>query len=318
MIAYPDDPQCLNRYGYCRRNPVKYIDPSGNFWWFIAALFAVIAKVASVVAAVATVGAIVSATCGNQNLANIFGKLAMVSGAVALVAGGISMAAQSIAVKQASYNAFVDQALESWQANKGAQLDIQDIPSYMAGDANPGQIGQINEVATELASNIGMSEEAAQTIGSKIISVSQDSLTAVEQASTISESNRIFLEPIIAKGNASYVRKVVEGAMDAVGTTLEIGGLVTNTPLASSLGTSLNVHSAAIFPSNPISTALGWAATACTAGAFIYPPAAPILLPLAASLSVHANAIKYLPNPISPVPVENRIYPQINYIGELR
>jgi len=30
IIPYPADPQSLNRYSYCRNNPLKYTDPSGN------------------------------------------------------------------------------------------------------------------------------------------------------------------------------------------------------------------------------------------------------------------------------------------------
>jgi RHS repeat-associated protein len=30
IIPYPSDPQSFNRYSYCRNNPLKYIDPSGN------------------------------------------------------------------------------------------------------------------------------------------------------------------------------------------------------------------------------------------------------------------------------------------------
>ena len=30
IIPYPTDPQSFNRYSYCRNNPLKYVDPSGN------------------------------------------------------------------------------------------------------------------------------------------------------------------------------------------------------------------------------------------------------------------------------------------------
>ena len=32
-IQRPGDPQDLNRYSYCRNNPLKYIDPSGYGWF---------------------------------------------------------------------------------------------------------------------------------------------------------------------------------------------------------------------------------------------------------------------------------------------
>ncbi|VBB46351.1 hypothetical protein TRIP_B40244 [uncultured Desulfatiglans sp.] len=31
----PTDPQLLNRYSYCRNNPLMYVDPSGHFPHFI-------------------------------------------------------------------------------------------------------------------------------------------------------------------------------------------------------------------------------------------------------------------------------------------
>jgi len=32
------DPQSLNRYSYCRNNPMKYIDPDGNIFWFVVSM----------------------------------------------------------------------------------------------------------------------------------------------------------------------------------------------------------------------------------------------------------------------------------------
>ena len=33
IVQAPYDPQTLNRYAYCRNNPIKYIDPSGHWFW---------------------------------------------------------------------------------------------------------------------------------------------------------------------------------------------------------------------------------------------------------------------------------------------
>jgi len=47
IVQTPYDPQSLNRYSYCRNNPVKYVDPSGHSWFskFFGKIFGFIAGV---------------------------------------------------------------------------------------------------------------------------------------------------------------------------------------------------------------------------------------------------------------------------------
>jgi RHS repeat-associated protein len=35
IVQAPYDPQSLNRYAYCRNNPLKYVDPTGHLWWWV-------------------------------------------------------------------------------------------------------------------------------------------------------------------------------------------------------------------------------------------------------------------------------------------
>ena len=58
IVQAPTDPQTLNRYSYCRNNPLKYTDPSGEFFGFIAAIVKAIVTV--VVKAVTTVATTVA------------------------------------------------------------------------------------------------------------------------------------------------------------------------------------------------------------------------------------------------------------------
>ena len=36
-VQAPENSQNFNRYSYCLNNPLKYVDPSGEFWWLVAA-----------------------------------------------------------------------------------------------------------------------------------------------------------------------------------------------------------------------------------------------------------------------------------------
>ena len=61
MVQKTGDPQTLNRYTYCRDNPVNLVDPTGH--WFWAAIIAIVKAVAAAAAAHlfiagATIGAI--------------------------------------------------------------------------------------------------------------------------------------------------------------------------------------------------------------------------------------------------------------------
>jgi RHS repeat-associated protein len=62
IIARPFDPQDLNRYAYCRNNPINYVDPTGHSWLsqFCKWLFGSIGNIVG-----AVVGAVVAVVSGN-------------------------------------------------------------------------------------------------------------------------------------------------------------------------------------------------------------------------------------------------------------
>jgi len=66
IVQAPYDPQSLNRYTYCRNNPLKYTDPTGH-WWFIP--FIVSAIKGAVVGA--AIGAAVAAATGKNMLQGV-------------------------------------------------------------------------------------------------------------------------------------------------------------------------------------------------------------------------------------------------------
>ncbi len=66
IIQDPSDPQFLNRYTYCRDNPIRYTDPTGNF---IPLIFGAAAAFAAKVAVGALIGAAVGAAIGAADAA---------------------------------------------------------------------------------------------------------------------------------------------------------------------------------------------------------------------------------------------------------
>jgi RHS repeat-associated protein len=48
IVQAPYDPQSLNRYAYCRNNPVKYVDPSGHWFWAFLGLIGIVAGIGAV------------------------------------------------------------------------------------------------------------------------------------------------------------------------------------------------------------------------------------------------------------------------------
>ncbi|MEN6439843.1 MAG: RHS repeat-associated core domain-containing protein, partial [Syntrophobacter sp.] len=70
FVQAPDDPQTLNRYAYCRNNPLMYTDPTGHFWF---AFFIGMA-----------IGALMSGIQSNWNLQSM-----LIGGLIGGISGGV-------------------------------------------------------------------------------------------------------------------------------------------------------------------------------------------------------------------------------------
>lgn len=95
IVPEPSNPQALNRYSYVANNPLKYIDPSGNFLeWVAVAVGAIIGAIIGAVTTGTVKGALLGALTGAIAAAAVIGGAAI--GGV--IASGYGAAAGSAGV----------------------------------------------------------------------------------------------------------------------------------------------------------------------------------------------------------------------------
>ncbi len=111
FIQSPEDPQSFNRYAYARNNPIRFVDPSGNFWWIIVAIIAAVVKLAITIATTAITIIQMAGTVILQTLQAAAGALSTGAGNItiseAVLAGGdVYVEASSALLTTASGSAF--------------------------------------------------------------------------------------------------------------------------------------------------------------------------------------------------------------------
>ncbi len=122
VVGNPKDPQDLDRYGYARKNPLKYTDPTGHFVW---------APVLIAVAVSATAGAVMAGISSNWNLK------AMAIGAAIGAAAGAAGGAAGVGV---------------WAAAGGSAAG--GVPAIIAGGIVGGMVGGLTSATlNQLAGN---------------------------------------------------------------------------------------------------------------------------------------------------------------------
>jgi len=93
IVQAPADPQTLNRYSYARNNPLKFVDPSGHFWFIPFIIAAVKATAVFAAAHPFIFGAAMGALTGGINAAAQGTNIAKgigVGAAMGLITGGIN------------------------------------------------------------------------------------------------------------------------------------------------------------------------------------------------------------------------------------
>jgi RHS repeat-associated protein len=85
IVQSPYDPQSLNRYSYCRNNPINLVDPTGHWWFIVAAIIKF--AVAHPIIFGAITGALTN-TAFNASQIHNFGNFMSFAG-IGAVSGGI-------------------------------------------------------------------------------------------------------------------------------------------------------------------------------------------------------------------------------------
>lgn len=171
IIQAPFDPQSLNRYSYCRNNPINYTDPTGHFWWIIALI------IAAIIGGIA--GGVAAHNAGGNVVAGIaigFIAGAALAGASMLVAGVMMQAfgAATLASLTIGQGAFIGATtgaisgfgmgmVTGWAGGKGSVNDM--FESGVSGMLWGAATGAITGAATTaIAKGIESSREASRAL----------------------------------------------------------------------------------------------------------------------------------------------------------
>ncbi len=171
IIQAPFDPQSLNRYSYCRNNPINYTDPSGHFWWLIFIIIAaIIGGIAGGVAAHNAGGNVIAGIAiGFIAGAALAGASMLVAGVMMEAFGAASLASLTIGqgaligATTGAISGFGMGMVTGWAGGKGSASDIfKSAASGMLWGAATGAI--TGAATTAIAKGIESSREASRAL----------------------------------------------------------------------------------------------------------------------------------------------------------
>jgi len=233
-VQNPLDPQTLNRYTYCRNNPLIYIDPSGHIFGFIAAV---------IIGAVLG-GAMAAATGGDIGKGILFGALggALTAGISSAIFSACPAAAGSLVSKASVYavSAFASSAaVGAIQGVRGSDLWRSAGISAGVAFAATMVLGSISEAAKKArtptdsaAVEAGQTQVAEGSLEGNTAKIGSGSKMTVPQG--IDPAGGSVAEAINQEGGIrSWVGKVFKGT--------RIGRGVGNTFKAKLFGSKIEI-----------------------------------------------------------------------------
>jgi RHS repeat-associated protein len=161
IVQAPYDPQSLNRYSYCRNNPINYVDPTGHKWSWKKFWHSVVSGVAAGVTFVVTGGNFVLA---GMVAGAVYGGLeggargALIGATIGAATGGIASIGTPFAIATFVAGIGYTAATQGWE---GLGYMAGSIVGSMVGASATNAIGEY--LSSPRAPNLATERGSAQT-----------------------------------------------------------------------------------------------------------------------------------------------------------
>ncbi|MFA5144020.1 MAG: toxin TcdB middle/N-terminal domain-containing protein [Candidatus Omnitrophota bacterium] len=206
IIQAPFDPQSLNRYSYCRNNPINYIDPTGHFLWFLAAI--ILAIIAGGVA-----GGIAAHNAGGNVVAGV--AVGMLAGA-ALACASILTAgimAQAMGVTSLASMTIGQGALIGGTTGAMQGFGMGVVTGWAGGKGDAGDMLESGASGALWGAATGAVMGAASVAYAKGVESSRQASRALTERvqTALSTDNKPIISPnkVNSKGDSPYINQKI-------------------------------------------------------------------------------------------------------------